>query len=207
MITVKELKNLIRYKQKDNNAVQYSDYDILQSLNECIRYMNQYYLNTDFLEKMLHIEENALNEKIQADNETNHTDVPLIDMQRTGMDLPADFISLVRLVRQRDGRDMSPCSAIKTPRPTEYKILGNKLYTGVKDVDMLYIAAIAPAQSIEDSIALPVYFKDAVCKLTCTILSNNPDTDTMSSSVQDVLGTIVPLRRYSNAKKRMPFIV
>lgn len=206
MIQVKELINLIRYKLKDNNAITYSDYDIMQGLNECIRYINQYYLNTDFLEKIQHYRQDDINAKIDEDNKTQNTAVAHVDFKETGVDLPEDFISLVRVVREWDGKDLSPCPAIKPPLWNEYKVLGNKIYVGVKDFDMLYVAAIASVSDAEGNIELPVTFKDAIVKITNMILANNPDTDTMSSAVQDILASIVPLRRYSNAKKRMPFI-
>lgn len=205
MITVKELKNLVRYKLKDNNAVTYSDYDIFQAINECLRYVNQYYTGTDFLEKIKHFNQDDINAKIEKDNTDNDTDTPHVDMIVTGVELPDDFIALVRIVRQHDGRDLSPCPTIKPPRNTEYKVLGNKVYAGVKNFDMLYTSAIAGITGIEDTIELPVTFKDSLCKMTCTILANNPDTDTMRGAVEDALSTIVPLRKYSNAKKRMPF--
>lgn len=206
MIQVKELINLIRYKLKDNNAITYSDYDIMQGINECIRYINQYYLNTDFLEKIKHYRQDDINAAIDEANKTNDTAVEHVHFRDTGVDLPDDFISLVRIVRQWDGKDLAPCPAIKPPRFDEYKVLGNKIYAGVKDFDMLYVAAIASVTDADGSIELPVTFKDALVKITNMILANNPDTDTMSSAVQDILSSIVPLRRYSNAKKRMPFI-
>lgn len=48
MITAAELKRLVRYKAGDNNEVKYSDYDVLQAINEVLRYINQYYINSDF---------------------------------------------------------------------------------------------------------------------------------------------------------------
>lgn len=207
MITAKELINLIRYKLKDNNAVQYSDYDVMQGINECLRYVNQYYQGTDFLEKLVTFDEDELNKAIDAENAANNTTVPHVDMMITGVALPDDFIGLVRIVRRRDGRDLTPCAPIKPPRPTEYKILGERLYTGVKSVDMLYTATIAGITSVDNSIMLPMTFKDVLCKLTCTILANNPDTDTMSDAVQNALAMIVPIRRYVNSQQRMPFIV
>lgn len=206
MIPVKTLYGMIRYKLKDNNAVLYSDYDILQAINECIRYINQYYTGTDFLEKIAHFDQDAINLQIDEDNQDAEEPKPHVDMRYTGVDFPDDFINLVRVVRQKDGRDLTPCPAIKPPRPWEYKVVGNKIYAGTTAFDMLYTAAIQGVTSLEDTLELPVTFKDAVCKLSCTILVNNPDTDTMSSAVQDALAAIVPLRRYSNAKKRMPFI-
>ena len=34
MITAAELKRLVRYKAGDNNEVKYSDYDVMQAINE-----------------------------------------------------------------------------------------------------------------------------------------------------------------------------
>ena len=52
MITVKNIIAEVRYKQQDNNEVRFSDYDIIQCLNEAIRYINRSFSlkNADFLE-------------------------------------------------------------------------------------------------------------------------------------------------------------
>ncbi len=110
MIQVKELINLIRYKLKDNNAITYSDYDIMQGINECIRYINQYYLNTDFLEKIKHYRQDDINAAIDEANKTNDTAVEHVHFRDTGADLPDDFISLVRIVRQVGRQRPSPMS-------------------------------------------------------------------------------------------------
>lgn len=206
MIDVLQLKNMIRYKLKDSNEVTYSDYDILNAINQCLRYVNQYYANSDFLEKIEHISEDDINKKIDDDNTANGTTTSHIDICMDGTDLPDDFICLVRVVRQLDGADMFPCPAIKHPMPKQYKVLQNKIYLGAKDVDMLYNAAISEVSSLSGTIELPVIFKDALCTLICTILVNNPDTDTMSDTVNSTLDSLIPLRRYSNSRKRMPFI-
>lgn len=261
MITAKSLKSLIRYKLKDNNEVTYSDYDILQALNEVLRYVNQYYLNTDFLEKVIHYRQDDMNREIDeynaklanmkpdpdedetavdvkphtgndsddsdGDDDTGDEDVPAttteptkptkptepalepkehIDMAITGVDLPDDFLTVVRVVSGR-GRDLHPGDAIRPPRWDEYKIYQNKLYTGVKDVDMLYNAAFNEFDNLEDStVDLPVVFKDTLVKLACMILQNNADADVMQDAAEEALATVLPLRRYANAEKRMPFI-
>lgn len=66
-ITYKELKRLIRFKERDNNEIRFSDYDIKEALNECIRYFNNSYAlqNSDFLEKRVYYDENEMN--IQVD--------------------------------------------------------------------------------------------------------------------------------------------
>ena len=205
MIKAKDIINLVRYQLKDNNAVQYSDYDVMQALNSCLRYMNQYYINSDFLEQVVYYREDEINAQIDEANQTADTPVAHVSMKLTGVDLPDDFLSLVRVVRERDGVDMHPCQAIKTPWPREYKILQNKIYAGVKDIAVMYNIELKAVSSIDDTINLPGIFRDALAKLTCTILANNPDTDTMQSAFEDVLRSIVPLRRYSNMRKKMPF--
>lgn len=205
MMKAKDIINLVRYQLKDNNAVQYSDYDVMQALNSCLRYMNQYYINSDFLEQVVYYREDEINAQIDKANQSADTPVAHVSMKLTGVDLPDDFLSLVRVVRECDGVDMHPCQAIKTPWPREYKILQNKIYAGVKDIAVMYNIELKAVSSIDDSINLPSVFCDALAKLTCTILANNPDTDTMQSAFEDVLRSIVPLRRYSNMRKKMPF--
>lgn len=205
MIKAKDIINLVRYQLKDNNAVQYSDYDVMHALNSCLRYINQYYINSDFLEQVVYYRENEINAKIDEENKTADTPVKHVSMKLTGVELPDDFLSLVRVVRECDGVDMHPCQAIKTPWPREYKILQNRIYAGVKDIAVMYNIELKVVSSINDTINLPGVFRDALAKLTCTILANNPDTDTMQSAFEDVLRSIVPLRRYSNMRKKMPF--
>ncbi|MGE1061197.1 hypothetical protein NXG27_00905 [Megasphaera paucivorans] len=207
MISVKELMKLIRYKTKDNNAVQFSDYDIIQALNECIRYVNQYYAlaNSDFLEKAVHIREDTINAQIDADNVANNTSVPHIDMRMTGINLPDDFIDIVAIERTWNRVQLEPCQSIRDPLPHQYKIVGGKLYAGVKDLDMVYNAAIAGVKTETDNVNIPDIFKDALCKISCTILANNPNGDTMAQAVEDVLSNIVPRRKYTNAHRQMPF--
>ena len=134
MMKAKDIINLVRYQLKDNNAVQYSDYDVMQALNSCLRYMNQYYINSDFLEQVVYYREDEINAQIDKANQTADTPVAHVSMKLTGVELPDDFLSLVRVVRECDGVDMHPCQAIKTPWPREYKILQNKIYAGVKDI-------------------------------------------------------------------------
>ena len=204
MITAKSLKQLIRYKLGDNNEVQYSDYDILQAINEVLRYVNQYYINSDFLEKVQHYRQDEMNAEIDEYNASlskEHIDMPI-----TGVDLPEDFLTLVRIV-DGHGRDLHPGDAIRPPRWDEYKIFRNKLYAGVKDVDMLYNAAFLSITDLDTgTVELPAVFLDALCKLSCMVLTQTPDGDTMQQAVEAALANVVPMRKYANTEKRMPFI-
>ena len=217
MITAKSLKQLIRYKLGDNNEVQYSDYDILQAINEVLRYVNQYYINSDFLEKVQHYRQDDMNTEIDEYNASLSTDpsdetaekpTPKehIDMPITGVDLPDYFLTLVRIV-DGHGRDLHPGDAIRPPRWDEYKIFHNKLYAGVKDVDMLYNAAFLSITDLDTGkIDLPAVFLDSLCKLACMVLTQTPDGDTMQQAVEAALANVVPMRKYANTEKRMPFI-
>ena len=217
MITAKSLKQLIRYKLGDNNEVQYSDYDILQAINEVLRYVNQYYINSDFLEKVQHYRQDDMNREIDEYNASLSTDpsdetaekpTPKehIDMPITGVDLPDDFLTLVRIV-DGHGRDLHPGDAIRPPHWDEYKIFRNKLYAGVKDVDMLYNAAFLSITDLDTgTVELPAVFLDVLCKLSCMVLTQTPDGDTMQQAVEAALANVVPMRKYANTEKRMPFI-
>ena len=53
MIEVSALVRKIRFKQKDLHEIKYSDYEILQAINEALSYLNQSQAlgNSEYLEK------------------------------------------------------------------------------------------------------------------------------------------------------------
>ena len=187
MISYEEIKRLIRFKEKDNNEIKFSDYEVRMAVNECIRYLNNNLalLNSDFLEKA-----------------QNFTDIDTAE----GIELPEDFVILISVMRMCDGYVMSPVRAVQKPNDNEYKVVGNKLYSGTPAFTMLYKAAIAEIKSDFDGIELPFVFKDVLVKLTCMIL-NNAETDIMMKAVDEAVRAIVPRRRYTNARIKMPFMV
>lgn len=197
MISVQRLISLIRYKQKDHNEVKFSDYDILQALNECIRYVNQRFSlrNADFLEKMYHFDESEINTATEQ----------AVDFAVTGVELPKDFLVLVNIVRAHDGYQLKVEEAIRSVRHDTYKIVGNKLYCGSKAVNMLYRSAISDVKSLDDSVALPDILMDGIVKCTGMILNNTADTDVMEQAVDANIVSLISARRYSNAKIKMPF--
>ena len=71
MIPASEVLRLVRFKNKDNDEVEYSDYDIKTCLNEALRYISQSQAlqNSDFLTKSEVFDETALNADIQKKNE------------------------------------------------------------------------------------------------------------------------------------------
>ena len=187
MISYEEVRRLIRFKEKDNNEIRFSDYEIKMAVNECIRYLNNNLalLNSDFLEKA-----------------KDFTDVDTAE----GIDLPEDYIALISVMRMCDGYVMAPVQAIKKPNDNEYKVVGNKFYSGTPAFTMLYKAAIIEVKDNTDDIELPFVFKDVIVKLSCMIL-NNAETDIMMKAVDDAVRAIIPRRRYTNARIKMPFMV
>lgn len=210
-ITFKELNRLIRFKTKDFNETRFSDFEIRESINECLRYFNGSYAlrNTDFLEKMRIYDEVEMNAAINKQEEVwlDGESVAPYDFKNTGVELPSDFITLQSVMRLPDGYIMSPTEAIKTPEPWEYKVMGDRLYLGTPYAKILYKAGIPEFKDNANTIDVPNIFKDAIVKGTVMILENNAETDVLMEAFEDMLSSIVPRRRYVNAHIRMPFKV
>lgn len=212
MIPVKKLIKLIRFKQKDNNEIRFSDYDIMQALNECIRYVNQRFSvrNADFLEKSVRLIEDEINAEIAEYNakieEGSLLDPKeLVDFAITGIELPSDFMVLVSIVRNNDEYQLKAEEAIKAVGTDTYKIVGDRFYSGSKSVTMLYRASINSVKNDTDSVMLPEIFTDGLVKVTGMILNNTTDTDVMQQAVDTNIVNLIPRRRYSNVRVRMPF--
>lgn len=210
-ITYKELKRLIRFKSKDNNEIRFSDYDIREALNECIRYFNNSYAlqNSDFLEKTIVLDEEEKNMEVDAINAerlgTGEELLPRYDFKNTGVELPEDYIVL-ETIRPEGGAGFAhPTEAGRIPQRDEFRVTGSRLYLGCPVVTMTYKAAIPEVKSEDDVLDLPFVFKDSLAKITCMILENNATTDVMMEAVNDAVSSIVPRRRYANARIRMPF--
>lgn len=204
---VEELINAIRYKQKDHNEVRFSDYDIIQSMNEALRYINQSNAlkNSDFLENMAFYHLKEMNEEIDEWNAENpeedqkeHVDF------RKGVDLPDDFLSIVS-IRDRFGHPLHPCPSGVRPRHHQYKIVGNKLYLH-GDADLLY-RYILPPVTMDGDIDLPRIFFDPIVKITGMILNQSPDSDVMMQEVNTIVDSLIPARRYFSIDPKLPFVL
>ena len=142
-------------------------------------------------------------EEVWLDGES----IALYDFKNTGVELPSDFITLQSVMRLPDGYIMSPTEGIKTPEPWEYKVMGDRLYLGAPYAKILYKAGIPEFKDNANTIDVPNIFKDAIVKGAIMILENNAETDVLMEAFEDVLSSIVPRRRYANARIRMPFKV
>ena len=212
-ISYKELRRLVRFKLRDNNEIRFSDYDIREALNECIRYFNNSYAlqNSDFLEKRVTYNQDKMNMEVDATNaerlEAGEELLPRYDFRNEGIELPEDFVSLQAVIDARPWSSMMmhPTEGVRIPSVGEYKVSGNRIYFGSGHVNVLYKAAIPEVKSEDDVLELPFVFKDSLGKITCMILENNATTDVMMEAVNDAVSGIVPRRRYTNARIRMPF--
>lgn len=212
MISFKRVLRMVRQKQKDNNEITYSDYDILGAVNECIRYINQSFAlkNSDFLERIRQYRQDAMNAEIEAYNASLTDGEPpkeYVDFALGGVELPDDFISLSDVLRAKDKYHLSPCPAVEPVGFGAYKVFANRIYCAT-DFDLLYRAEIAAVSDIETGvIALPEIFLDLIIKGTGMILQNSAGTDVLMDEITRVVDNLVNGRRYNHIKARMPFIV
>ena len=204
-MTVDEIIRGVRFKQKDNNEVNFSDYDILGSLNEALRYINQTNAmrNSDFLEKMKFYRLREINEEIDKENEESEEKKPHLTY-RDGFELPEDFLTVVS-IRDTFGHPLSPCPADLPPRHHQYKVVGNKLYVH-GDADMMYRYVLGEVR-MGDTIDLPRIFYDPIVKVTGMVLNNSPDTDVMMNEINTIVTNLIPARRYSHLDMPMPWVL
>ena len=217
-IKVKDLIYKIRYKVKDFNEVLYSDYDVLEAINECIRYLNQdkALKNSDFLEKIKHYVQEDMNAEVVAWNEAHPDEEPkpLYDFAVTGVEMPEDLITMVDIMRLKDGYHLHPIPAVEQINPHQcgqYKIMNDRIYANA-DFDMLYRAEIAQLtlsdlSDTEAIVELPLVFSDLLTKVAVMVLTETVDNDVLAREVSRVTDNLITGRRYNNIKVRMPFKV
>lgn len=207
--TYKELKRQIRFKAKDNNEIIYSDYDIKMATNEVLGYLSNSYalMNADFMEKEQIFSEREMNEEIikwNSEVENEEDLLPLYNFKVSGVPLPEDFTSLVAVLRLRDGYLMRPCEAAKRPLDYQYKVVNGKIYSGALDFSLTYRASLTPVTEDTDEINLPAGWLYAVAKLVHMVLAQ-AENDILLSTVNDTVDSLVPRRRYRNARINMQF--
>lgn len=216
-IKVKKLVRDIRNKVKDLDEVTYSDFDIQDALNECISYFNmdKALRSSDFLEKRKYFNQEDMNAAVVAHNEEHPDDLQeLYNFPITGVELPEDLIKFVDIVRAKDGYHMHPVPSVENINPhttTTYKVTDGRIYTNTDfyllyrgEIDKLELGDLSDATA---EINLPLFLKNILVKITVMILTENPETDTLMTEINRVTNNLIPGRRYSNIKARMPFHV
>ena len=189
MIPYNEIKKIVRFKLGDLNEINFSDYEIKMAVNEVIRYLSvsQSLKNSDFLNKGYSYDDA----------------VDLINYSVEGIELPRDFVSLVA-VRDYKGRQLEPCSASEVPNFKQYKISGDKLYCGAHSFTMMYNASIPQIEEDDDGVELPYVFLDTMVQLTVLVLQQS-DGDVMHTAADAAIDELIPKRKYSNVRIKMPF--
>lgn len=188
MIEVKKIVSLVRMKEKDFDELRYSDYEIISSLNEALRYIvqSQAMMNSDFLEKARFYHEH-----------------PEDNFALLGISLPDDYLTLV-CVSRLDGYKMRPTEISNIPNEFEYKITAERIFTGSKSFVLAYKKSIDEVETMEDSIDLPPYCLDFVVKITRMVLTQ-AEQDIMMDVIESTTKSIIPRRRYAGAETKMPF--
>lgn len=145
---------------KDMDAAHYSDYDILQALNETAAYIYG----------------------ILAEQTSSLLD-KRVELQRAGTDdgylLPDDFLQLVNAY-DADGRVMRARAKGQDLTEHTYRIVGSKLYTKSKAVTMDYKPFFVELtmDDLEKEMDLPPFFKTLIKKAVILILQGSGQQDT-----------------------------
>lgn len=190
-IAYKDIRRAVRFKERDNDEVRFSDYEIKEATNEALRWLSNSLAdsNADFNEK-----QRFYNQKDYAEN-----------FKCYGIELPDDFLSLVA-VKGKPHIDeiFRPCLSSESPNPWEYKVMGDRIYVGSSCFCLVYKAVIPEIRDEEDEVELPNFAKDYFVTLVRRILTNAEET-VMREAQELVVNALIPKRRYRNAKIRMPF--
>lgn len=212
-ITAARVEYMVRAKMRDHTGTVYSEYDIRDAINEALRYINMSTAmsNSDFILKQVRIDQAEINNQIEEENkaiEEGEDKKPLVKLSKTGVELPPDYLSLDAVVRVCDGYNMIPCAAHQIPLPNQYKIMQNKIYAGYPCIDVTYRRAIPIIADMDVStvIDMPFFTLDLIVKITCMILAKT-ENDILLQNIDILTRSLIPARRYSNARMSMPFKV
>lgn len=156
---------------KDMDAARYSDYDILQALNETAAYIYS----------------------ILAEQTSSLLD-KWAELQMAGTDdgylLPVDFLQLMNAY-DADGRVMRARAKGQDLTEHTYRIVGSKLYTKSKVVTMDYKPFFVELtmDDLEKEMDLPPFFKNLIKKAVILLLhaGDQQDTDALQLISDGVL--------------------
>lgn len=202
----------VRQKEQDNDEVKYSDYDIVSAINEAIRYLNISLVHKDseFSRKSKDYDEREMNAAIDAENEANqdvegYEPKEREDFAHKGVELPDGYLSLVSVQRSSDYYDLYPATSLARLKEKNYVLFGGRLYVKHRGFRLNYMGAVPEVKDVDkDTIELPDVFFDVLVKMARLVL-NNGDADTLTQAVSAAVDSLIPRRRLSNMRSRMPF--
>lgn len=178
------IKRQFRFKQGDNSSTVFSDYDIKLATNEAIRYITNALSkqNADFIERVVNYNQETIEQ----------------DMKTQGVDFPDDFHTLISVNNADDDLILQVCLAGQTPKENQYKVSGNKLFTGCKNINVVYKKTLKEVTGSNAEIDLPNMYLDAIVDIVSMILAKS-DIESLQGSVDALVDRIVPRRRYRGA--------
>lgn len=199
----------VRQKEQDNDEVKYSDYDIVSAINEVIRYLNidLAHKDSEFLRRSKDYDEHEMNAAIDAENVETEGYEPKEheDFAHKGVELPEGYISLVSVQRSSDYYDLYPATSLARLKERNYVLYGGRLYVKHTGFRLNYIGGAPEIKDVEtEDIELPDLLFDIIVKLARLVL-NNGDADTLTQAVSAAVDSVIPRRRLSNVRSRMPF--
>jgi hypothetical protein len=185
MIEAVRVRDEVRWKEKDTDALRFSDYEIWDALNEVLRYVSN---------RLAHLQSDVT-ERMRTYRDTNGS------LAEEGATLPEDFLSLQGVYRIGGERRLRAIPAGNVCGEC-FKVSGNRLYV-CGDFKLCYYAALGVVGE-GDTIPLPEAFFDMLVKLTRMVLAG-AENDVMMQTVISETEAIVPRRRYNHMRLRMPF--
>ncbi len=196
MIAVANVFRQVRIDLKDINEVQYSTWDLENALNKALRLTANHFStkNTDFLTRSIMICLERVS-NLFAPPTSDHIAEPL-----HGDTLPEDFISIVKVMRP-DGYELHPSTGHLHPR--NYMVYRGMLFT-FGPVLLTYRYTL-PNVGINDSIDLPISFFDFIVEATKVALTES--TGALTEYITDNAEKLIPGRKYTNARIRLPWRV
>lgn len=219
---------MVRQKERDNDEVKFSDYDITEALNEAIRYLNIDLSNkrSQYLERYKDYVLEDVNSEIIAKftvygqdqevfSDTRYvfdvmdSDADHVDFATTGVDLPDGLVTIAYIERIDDHYRLRPATTLFEAQGDygmdKYFIFGGKIYTKSTAFRISYYGTVPEIADIStESIELPDILIDLIAKMTRLVL-NNGDNDALTQAMSAAVDAAIPRRRYSNARQKMPF--
>ena len=201
MIEAKEVVRLMRHQLNDFDETKFSDYDVLQALNQTLRQLSVSLANkgAQVLEVSEDYDEAEMNEDPEA----------VVDFTNDGVKLPDDCASIISVQDTTHGEKLQPATSrlqLAEHGYRMYYVAGDRIFTKVDAFRLNYYRALAELTSLDETIDLPRIFLDPLVKITRVVLENG-ENDVMTQTVTTELNRVLPGRRYSNSRVRMPFYV
>ena len=201
MIEAKEVVRLMRHQLNDFDETKFSDYDVLQALNQTLRQLSVSLANkgAQVLEVFEDYDEAEMSEDPEA----------VVDFTNGGVKLPDDCASIISVQELAHGEKLKPATSrlqLAEHGYRMYYVAGDHIFTKVDAFRLNYYRALTELTSLDETIDLPRIFLDPLVKITRVVLENG-ENDVMTQTVTTELNRVLPRRRYSNSRARMPFYV